>query len=58
MVFQLYTDTRAEVVCQSLLDGDHAFEVIGGVSMNALETEHGNFEIDSKINRQPVKTYN
>ena len=39
MVFQLYTGTRAEVVCQSLLDGDHAFEVIGGVSMNALETE-------------------
>ena len=26
--------------------------------MNALETEHSNLEIDSKLNRQPVKTYN
>ena len=25
--------------------------------MNALETEHSNLEIDSKLNRQPVKTY-
>ena len=24
--------------------------------MNALETEHSNLEIDSKLNRQPVKT--
>ena len=23
--------------------------------MNALETEHSNLEIDSKLNRQPVK---
>ena len=26
--------------------------------MNALETKHGNLEIDSTLNRQPVKTYN
>ena len=26
--------------------------------MNALETEHSNLEIDSKLNQQPVKTYN
>ena len=57
MVFQLDTGARAEVVCRSLLDGDHAFKIIGGVSMNALETEHSNLEIDSKLNRQPVKTY-
>ena len=25
--------------------------------MNALETEHSKLEIDSKRNRQPVKTY-
>ena len=25
--------------------------------MNALEKEHRNLEIDSKLNRQPVKTY-
>ena len=25
--------------------------------MNALETEHRNLEIDSKLNRQPVQTY-
>ena len=25
--------------------------------MNALETEHSNLEVDSKLNRQPVKTY-
>ena len=25
--------------------------------MNALETEHSNLEIDSKLNRQPVKTF-
>ena len=57
MVFQLDTGPRAEVVCRSLLDGDHAFYIIGGVSMNALEREHSNLEIDSKLNRQPVKTY-
>ena len=57
MVFQLDTDARVEVLCRSLPDGDHAFEIIGGVSMNALETEHSNLEIDSKLNRQPVKTY-
>ena len=26
--------------------------------MNALEAKQGNLEIDSKLNRQPVKTYN
>ena len=25
--------------------------------VNALETEHSNLEIDSKLNRQPVKMY-
>ena len=25
--------------------------------MNALETEHSNLKNDSKLNRQPVKTY-
>ena len=25
--------------------------------MNAIETEHSNLEIDSKLNRLPVKTY-
>ena len=57
MVFQLDTGARAEVVYRSLFDGDHAFKIIGGVSMNALETEHSNLEIDSKLNRQLVKTY-
>ena len=28
-----------------------------GVSMNAIQTEHSNLEIDSKLNRQPVKMY-
>ena len=49
MVFQLDTGARAEVVCLSLLDGDHAFFFleIRSVCMNALETEHSNLEIDS-----------
>ena len=47
MVFQLDTGARAEVVCLSLLDGDHAFLEIRSVCMNALETEHSNLEIDS-----------
>ena len=48
MVFQLDTGARAEVVCLSLLDGDHAFFLeIRSVCMNALETEHSNLEIDS-----------
>ena len=33
------------------------FRVTGGVSMNAVEPEHSNLEIDSKLNRQPVKMY-
>ena len=33
------------------------FRVTGGVSRNAVETEHSNLEIDSKLNRQPVKMY-
>ena len=33
------------------------FLEIRSVCMNALETEHSNLEIDSKLNRQPVKTY-
>ena len=52
MVFQLDTGARAEVVCRSLLDGDHAFKIIGGVSMNALETEHSNLEIDSCLDNE------
>ena len=57
IIFRLDTGTRAEVVRRSLLDGDHAFKITGGVSMNALETEHSNLEIDSKLYRQPVRTY-
>ena len=46
-----------EVVCRSLIDGDHDLKIIRSVSMNVLETEHSNLEIDSKLNRQLVKTY-
>ena len=57
MVFQPDTGAWAEVVCRSLIDGDHALKIIRSVSMNVLETEHSNLEIDSKLNRQLVKTY-